>query len=318
MNATAVHPERILRDLNELWTRLAEDGASSGGVLRACAMSLVVAAQDEADADKARQTVGLLMKNHPSRAILLRSGGSGELEARVFAECWKPFGSGQQICAEGIEITTGAAGYEEVARFLVPLLVPDLPVMLWCRGARGLDATAYHALFPLASKIIFDSQGAANADEALRTLRRLHAYGYRVADLHWTRLTGWREELAHLFDSPAIDARKVHAARVGYGGGSVTTCARYFAAWLRTCLAALPASRMEIEPEHGEPGLNSVTLSTPDGDLILSRTADHAIEISGHNIHYRAALPSTSEEALMREELSIPGPDPVFERVLTA
>lgn len=315
MSATAVHPERILRELNELWAQLAEDGAASGGVLRACAMSLVVVAQDASDADQARQTVGLLMKNHPSRAILLRSGGGGELEARVFAECWKPFGRGQQICAEGIEITTGAAGYEEVARFLVPLLVPDLPVILWCRGAKGLDAAAYHALFPLASKLIFDSRDAPDADAAIRTLRRLHAYGYRVADLHWTRLTGWREELAHLFDSPALDARTVRAALVGCGGTAVSTCARYFAAWLRS---ALPAAHVEIEIEHGDRGLHSVTLSTPEGDLVLHRTADHALEISGHGFHYRTPLPSTSEEALMREELSIPGTDPVFERVLAA
>jgi hypothetical protein len=28
------------------------------------------------------------------------------LDARIFAECWKPFGKAQQICSEGIEITS--------------------------------------------------------------------------------------------------------------------------------------------------------------------------------------------------------------------
>ena len=50
MTAAGVHPEQILRQLRELWTTLAQDQAESGGVLRACAMTLVVTAGDSADA----------------------------------------------------------------------------------------------------------------------------------------------------------------------------------------------------------------------------------------------------------------------------
>ena len=114
---------------------MAVDQADSGGVLRACAMTLVVVAENAADAERVRQTVGVLMHNHPSRAVILHPGGSAaDLDARIFAECWKPFGKTQQICSEGIEITAGQSGFSEVAKFLVPLRVPDLPVVLWCRG----------------------------------------------------------------------------------------------------------------------------------------------------------------------------------------
>ena len=136
MSAATVQPERILKDLQQLWAQMAVDQAESGGVLRACAMTLVVAAENAADAERVRQTVGVLMHNHPSRAVILRSGGQNgaDLDARIFAECWKPFGKTQQICSEGIEITAGQSGFSEVAKFLVPLRVPDLPVVLWCRG----------------------------------------------------------------------------------------------------------------------------------------------------------------------------------------
>lgn len=319
MSTATIQPERILRDLQQLWAQMAADQANSGGVLRACAMTLVVAAEDAADADRARRTVGVLMHNHPSRAVILRPGGASgsgdDLDARIFAECWKPFGKAQQICSEGIEITAGRSGFSEVARFLVPLRVPDLPVVLWCRGAAALEPGPLEALFPLADKIIFDSAHVADADSALQFLRRLRARGSRVADLHWTRLTGWREVLAHLFDDQALQPSEVKTAQVTFGGPSVTTCARYFASWIRT---ALPEARVTLASGDGPPGLRSVTLASASDSLAIAIGSDHCVEVSGCGRHYRSLLPSTSEEELMQEELGILGPDPVYERVLTA
>src|SRR5947209_19967207 len=100
----AVKPEKILRDLHELWAQLGREQETAGGVLRACSMTLLVVAEDEADAESVRRTLGVLMHSHPSRAIVVRIVKEAAFDARVFAECWKPFGSTQQICAEGIEI----------------------------------------------------------------------------------------------------------------------------------------------------------------------------------------------------------------------
>ena len=324
MSTAVVQPERILKDLQQLWAQLAHDQAESGGVLRACAMTLVVVAENAADADRVRQTVGVLMHNHPSRAVILRPGGDGanaaELDARIFAECWKPFGKSQQICSEGIEILAGRGGFSEVAKFLVPLRVPDLPVVLWCRGTQVLTSGAEQGplepLFPLADKIIFDTSQVADADSALQSLRRLRARGRRVADLHWTRLTGWREVLAHLFDDRALRPGDVKSAQVTFGGPAVTTCARYFAAWIRT---ALPAVRVTLAGDApAASGLRSVTLSTATDHLAVALGGDHCLEVSGCGRHYRSLLPSASEEALMQEELGILGPDSVYDRVLTA
>jgi glucose-6-phosphate dehydrogenase assembly protein OpcA len=316
MGTATLQPERILKDLHQLWAQMAKDQAESGGVLRACAMTLVVAAEDSSDADKIRQTVGVLMHNHPSRAVIVRPGGDGAvLDARIFAECWKPFGKAQQICSEGIEITSLHSGLTEVAKFLVPLRVPDLPVVLWCRGTSALEPGRFEPLFSLADKIIFDSWKVADADSALQYLRRLRKSGRRVADLHWTRLTGWREVLAHLFDDGALKPGEVTAAKVTFGGPSVTTCARYIAAWIR---AALPAARVTIQSEASAPGLQSVTLSTSSDSLTVARGSDQCVEVSGCGRHYRSMLPSISEESLMQEELSILGPDQVYERALNA
>lgn len=306
-------PATILRDLQKQWEELALEEAKSGGVLRACAMTLIVATNNEAESLDARQTAGLLMRVHPSRAIIVHPG-KADFDARVFAECWKPMGRAQQICSEGIELIAGTSGFAEVARFLLPLRVPDLPVVLWCRGSAASDTSGYHPLYPLADKLIFDTCNAADADNALRSLRRLHAYGMRVADLHWTRLGGWREVLSHLFDE-TLRGADVRMARITYGGDSISTCARYFEAWVRS---SLPLARVSIEPEYGPPGVYTVTLTTPKGDVTIKRAGDNAVVVDAPGLSYQTSLPSREEAALMQQELSILGSDAVYERVLNA
>lgn len=317
MSTTAIRPESILRDLQKQWEQLAaleeHDPNKSAGVLRACAMTLIVACRTPEEALEARQVAGQVMRVHPSRAIIVYQG-SGEFDARVFAECWKPFGRRQQICSEGIEIVSGQGGFSEVARFLVPLRVPDLPVVLWCRGASVSEKGGFHHLYPLADKIIFDTCDVKDADAALRSLRRLHAYGMRVADLHWTRLSGWREVLSHLFDGP-INPKEIRSVRVTYGGDSVSTCARYFEAWIRS---SLPFARVTLEPEYADRGIHSVTFDTPTGDFTIQRSSDHAVSVTGRGLDYQTSLPATNEAALMQEELGILGADEVYERVLNA
>jgi glucose-6-phosphate dehydrogenase assembly protein OpcA len=309
---TAIQPDKILRELSDLWDTLDHDQADSGGVLRACAMTLVVTAEDDHDAEEVRRTMGLLMHEHPSRAIVLTARFGYELDARVFAECWKPFGSAQQICSEGVEILADSASLEEAARLLVPLKVPDLPLVLWCRGPHAFHLRAFDSLFPVADKIIFDSSTVPNAGASLSFLRSLRARGCRVADLHWTRLTGWREILAHLFDDQALPPSSITAARVGYGGSAPSTCALYFSAWISR---ALPGARMSLASEEGPPGLHSVTLTSSTCELSLVKESS-AIEVNGCGRHYRSQLPPVDEQSLMREELNILGPDQVYERAL--
>jgi glucose-6-phosphate dehydrogenase assembly protein OpcA len=320
MASAAVKPEKIMRDLQDLWGQLAQDQAESGGVLKACAMTLIVITENDQDADHVRQMLGALMHVHPGRAIVIRTGQSanGSLDARVFAECWKPFGKNQQICSEGIEITPGPEGWEDLARFIVPLRVPDLPVVLWCRGAvdrNYMYRRRYTPLYGLADKIIFDTRGIADAEAGSEFLRVMRSQGRRVADLHWTRLTGWREVLAHLFDDHALEPGQVKSARVGYGGGSITTCALYFAAWIRTSLKGV---RVTLEPESASAGLSSLTLLAQEGQLCVSRAPERCLQVKGRGRDYRTALPAVSEETLMVEELRVLGEDPVWERVLAA
>jgi glucose-6-phosphate dehydrogenase assembly protein OpcA len=313
MPTATIQPDKILRELNDLWDQLDHDQAGSGGVLRACAMTLVVTATGDADAEEVRRMLGVLMHDHPSRAVILKIRDGAEFDARVFAECWKPFGSSQQICSEGVEILSDSMRLEEAAQLLVPLKVPDLPVVVWCRGPSVFQFRSFDTLFPLADKIIVDSSTFPHAAAALGFLRGLRARGFRVGDLHWTRLTGWREILGHLFDDEALPASEIVSARVLHGGATPSTCALYFAAWIED---ALPRARVSLVSEAGAPGLHSVALSNPTCELALAKEGA-SIRVTGCGRDYRASLAPTDQESLMREELKFLGPDPVFERTLT-
>jgi len=315
--AATIDPERILRDLRELWAQLAKDQGSAGGVLRACSMTLMVVAEpgDDADAESARKTIGVLMHGHPSRAIVLTPREGGEFSGRVFAECWMPFGGQQQICSEGIEITADSEQTDDVARLLVPLIAPDLPVVLWCRGPRAFLDRSLDPLFPLANKIIFNTRAVRHPTSAIEFLRRMRKDGRQVADLAWTRLTGWREAVAHLMD--ACDGGWLAAAsgavRIEYGGERPGTRSLYFARWIER---ALPGANVTLVPVVGEAGLHSVVFAGCGAETSVRLGEGSTLEVRTAERGYSAVLPPDSEECLMREELSILGRDPVFERVL--
>ena len=167
-------------------------------------------------------------------------------------------------------------------------------MVLWCRGAQRRSSHGpLEPLFPLADKIIFDSSHVADADSALQFLRRLRARGSRVADLHWTRLTGWREVLAHLFDDQALQPAEVKAAQVTFGGPSVDHVRPLFRGLDPDGVAGGARDAGVAASEDGPPGLRSVTLWLRASDsLTIALGSDHCVEVSGCGRHYRSLLPS--------------------------
>src|ERR1700678_45831 len=95
-----ITPDHILHELSELWTDAAKSHAGDGtGVLRACSMTLIAFVDDEDDSMALGATIALFMRDHPSRAIVVRLREQPDhLESRVFAQCWMPFGHNQQVC----------------------------------------------------------------------------------------------------------------------------------------------------------------------------------------------------------------------------
>jgi glucose-6-phosphate dehydrogenase assembly protein OpcA len=306
--STGVQPERILKELAGLWAGMSKDESqgTNSGVLRACAMTLVVAAESDQDAASVSGTVAELMHEHPSRAVVLRpSAEPGAMEARVFAQCWMPFGKRQQICCEQIEITASKDRLDEVPGAILGIMVPDLPVVLWARGREWLSAPEFQLVLPLVHKLIIDSASLGEPARAVSLMRALQSETTHVGDLAWTRLTSLRQALAHMFEDAGLLPRLAHVENIAVEYGDHPISGAYLAGWLQT---GLPRAKVSLK--HRTAALSSVRLSGKGVDIAVELGSTLVIRVDG--AEYKAVLPVPGECDLMREELSILEADPVF------
>jgi len=332
MTAT-IKPDKILKELANLWIETAAPGqagttAESSGVLRACSMTMMVIADETEDTQGIAETLVKLMQEHPSRAIVIRLRDCAEpcLESRVFAQCWKPFGSRQHICCEQIEITTSDASLPDVHAVVLPLIVADLPVILWCRSGRATDLEGFRELESLAQKVIFDSGVFPDQEKALSKLLTASLPGTRVADLAWSRLTRSRELIAQSVNSEDLlhSLRQVDVVRVRARGPKPDVPARYFAAWLSNRLAlagAFPKLEWDFTPMNVPPSLRGVSITGPDGfslsaEIKQSVTNGVVVDLTVNGRVNCAVLLRPSEYESLLQELSIPGRDVIYEAAL--
>ncbi|HYM12359.1 MAG TPA: glucose-6-phosphate dehydrogenase assembly protein OpcA, partial [Bryobacterales bacterium] len=193
-----IDPEKLRRRLDEVWAGLGRQADGAGHeVMRACALTLIAAVDEEADPEAVAESLAALMREHPSRAIVVRlAAGAGDLlEADVDARCWMPFGARQQICSEQIVIRCTEETLSEVPGVILPLVVADLPVILWCASERARRSPAFAALAAPAGRLILDTFLSPDPAAGLASLAaelRQRASARLVTDLSWTRLTRWR------------------------------------------------------------------------------------------------------------------------------
>ena len=79
---------------------------------------------------------------------------------------------------------------------------------------------------------------------------------------------------------------------------------------------ALPGMNITLAPVAGDAGMHSVVFKAGNTEMSIRRTEPSSLEVRTAERSYSALLPPDSEGCLMREELSILGRDPAFERVL--
>lgn len=325
MSSAAIYPaqpENILKGLGKLWTSLGHEESNQGKptVIRACAMTLIVATDEPDGGYSASQTISELMREHPSRGIVLAIDNSVEhgLEARVLAQCWKPFGKAQQICCEQIEILSNPDHWPNVGPTLVGLTVADLPVIFWCRHKAALlpsatksETAGLEAILDMSTKVIVDtsSEEPRLAFDLVSSLRR---EGRTVADLEWARLTFWREPLAQVFDNPSRTNKfsNFHTIEIFHTGDKPTPATVYVAGWF----ASVSNAKISIESTEGfGPGVHSIRLISHSETIYFERTGPECARLSstsGRERSYSFAEPTMF--SLLHQELSILGFDPAF------
>lgn len=315
-------PEQILKSLGKLWTSLGQEEKEHGKptVLRACAMTLIVAANEPDGGFSSSQIISELMHEHPSRGIVLTVSERAEkdLEARVFAQCWKPFGKAQQICCEQIEIVARPQSWPHVGPTLIGLLVADLPVVFWCRHAEAIGPQAtvdqkagLEAVMSLATKTILDSKDQ-DAAASIGCIAEWRARGRQIADLEWTRLTPWREPIARLFESGRENPySSFHHVEIAYANDSVPASALYLAGWLAHPFGA----RASFVRTNGcSPGVQKVTLESAHEKIEFARSGCDCMTLRSNRAPERDySYSEATPHNLMNEELAVIGADPAFD-----
>jgi glucose-6-phosphate dehydrogenase assembly protein OpcA len=313
--STTVAPETILKELAALWT---EEGKQGGaGVLRACSMTLIVISEEGEDAGALGETIASLMPEHPARTILVRLRGAGEraLSERVYQQCWKPFGQRQQICCEQIELTASDAALGDLPSVLLPLVVADLPVMLWCRSPRMAAMPEFGEMARMATKVVVDSAAFGQAKDAIGRMADAQRRGVRIGDLAWTRVTRLRETLARVFENPEYLEKLPEITQVTVAcSEGFATSGWYLGAWVKNALAdaGVPA---KLTVSGGERPL--VIELTGEGFHVSLGCEGCTLAVSVDEMTNRSNLPQVTDSLLMREELGVVRRDAVFDRTLS-
>lgn len=190
----ATSPDAIEAALREL---LRKRHAADRALAPARVLNLVVLVDREwKDEISARlESVG---RYHASRTILCSVQAPREnLDAVATLAYEAPANDGIHPIRERVEIDLGPAHLARLDTVVDPILVSELPTMLWSPHGH---AEAVEALLALTDVMLLDSDDDSTK-RGLAHVARLREFTY-VVDLAWMRTVPWRERLAASFDLP--------------------------------------------------------------------------------------------------------------------
>jgi hypothetical protein len=179
--------------------------------------------------------------------------GRDTLDAVAVMSYGEPSEHGLGVMYESVEIDLGAKQLEHLETVVDPVIVSELPTLLWC--PHGHEA-AVQALRGIVDVVLLDSD---DGDEVIPALARSHELLERayVVDLAWLRTTPWRERLAASFDPPPRRARlaELDGLAVRHWPGSEAS-ALLLAGWFTSRLGweAQPLEGVEGGYRRGEAG----------------------------------------------------------------
>ncbi len=325
--------------LNDFWRSLALDGEHA--VLRSATSTLILVATKAPRYQTFVQTLPELIRRRPGRIILIQLQPAGEtVEAFISAHCRVSSQGGKQLCCEQITLHCPSAQTDKLPGIVLPLLLPDLPVLLWWPDAPQARVSIFSSLCPTIDRLIIQSGAWITGWQALCSLAQWilrHQPQVRIMDLTWTSLTSWREALAQFFDAKegaallqGIDRIEFQTTSAGF-----SPAAGWLLAWLATVLqwrlrvhaqpdftgpsGPISTSFAVRKAEAGQDGLVSVTLFTRcEGKTVhLQARRINSLEIECRRNDEDAVIlqiPQSTECELLDRELDVAQEDELFLR----
>jgi glucose-6-phosphate dehydrogenase assembly protein OpcA len=286
---------------NDVAALIARERRRSGTGLLGMVLTLVVVTDERNHYDAVRAANDAAME-HPCRVIGVIPRAPKE-KPRLDAEV----GVGTRgNPGETVVLRLYGTLGEHADSVVLPLLLPDAPVVAWWPG----DAPADPSDSPvgrLAHRRVTDAAACAKPQAALKD--RLACLAAGDTDLAWARLTPWRALLAAALDEPfdTVEAATVSAARNN-------PSAVLLAGWLRAKLGVVP----EVKTSRG-PGITEVRLRSAFGDLAITRPdGERATLTRPGQPDRRVALKRRTTADILAEELRRLDPDEVYAEALAA
>lgn len=213
--------------------------------MRTSVLTLVVVAPRPETSERALAAINALHQRHPSRAIVISPGdfdGPSTMDAHIYAECQLSERSGSEVCTEQILIKTGGELSQHLSRVVTPLLIHDLPVVVWWPDDPPFGMRQFNEVSGSCDRLLVDS-GSFHEDGGakLAGLAAVVSEGVSVTDVGWLRLTLWRELLAGLFDHPLLTRELDHIKSVRIDVARPTSTLRiskaaFYLGWLASRL----------------------------------------------------------------------------------
>jgi glucose-6-phosphate dehydrogenase assembly protein OpcA len=247
-------PDAIEAALRKL---LAERHAESGSYVPARVLNMIAFVDDEWSGEIANRLRGVGRYAASRLVVLSYEPGRTRLDARASIAADQDPEPGQiALLHETVIVRLGERHLDDLLTIADPLVVTDLPTLLWSPHGHP---EAVDALLSLAQATLVDSIEESVWREALDRASELAEHLY-VVDLAWLRSTPWRERVAAAFDGPKMrpELDSLNAVTVRHHPSS-TVAAMLFLGWL--------ASRLGWALEHAE------IISDKLGEGVLSGTA---------------------------------------------
>lgn len=245
-------PSTTTSQVNSKLVDLREQG---GAVTLGRVLNLVIVTDDGSKTEEAVDAANDASREHPCRVIVV-ARGTKKAAARLDAQIRV---GGDAGASEVVVLRLYGQLADEGAACVVPLLLPDTPVVAWWPFAAP-PVPAKDPIGALAQRRITDSAADRSPIKAIETRRNTYTDG--DTDLAWTRLTSWRALLTSALDLPPYE--KITEASVAGAADSPSTdlLAGWLAAYLR-----VPVYRTKANGE----GIVSVRLSRRSGAIELHR-----------------------------------------------
>ena len=337
--ATGVSVSAIERELSALWRPEVGGGGDDRAIaMRTSALNLVVYTESAGAAESAAETISRLAGSHPSRAIIIEAEPHHEtssLDASLSAHCHLAATGQGKFCCEQVTITVKGEAAEHVGGVVAPLLLPDLPTVVWWQGVPPLASRAFQRLTEVVDRLIIDSEAFGGGSEAPRAVRDLQAAlgdNRDLVDLAWARLAPWRETIALAFDDSHHRplAYGLRTLTVTVGGPAAPAAVGLLASWLATATGQAPTVLVQADSSaEGRAGdLLALTLDATAGEHTLrlqvwrdraGAALRHQVTLDGVTGAERRALLVPADDALLlARELESYGRDALYEAALAA